>query len=79
MIYIHIEFDITVRNPAAVFVDDTPIRLTINGFAYVFQEARLSTSTSDLEHNKYVGQISTIMRVLSSRDGDLLSQFDTIY
>ena len=36
------------------------------------------TSGSDLEHNKYVGQVSTIMRVLSSKDGDLLSQFDNI-
>ena len=44
----------------------------------MFQEARLSTSTNDLEHNKYVGQISNIMRVLSSKDGDLLSQFDII-
>ena len=29
-----LEFDITVRNPAAIFVDDTPIRLTNNGFAF---------------------------------------------
>ena len=74
----YLEFDITVRNPAAVFADDAAIRLTNNAFAYVFQEARLSTSTTDLEHNKYVGQISTIMRVVSSRDGDLLSQYDNI-
>ena len=74
----YLEIDITVRNPAAVFVDDTAIRLTNNGYAYVFQEARLSTSTTDLEHNKYVDQISTIMRALSSRDGNLLSQFDNI-
>ena len=44
----------------------------------MFQEARLSTTTTDLEHNKYCGQISTIMRVVSSRDGDLLSLFDNI-
>ena len=44
----------------------------------MFQEARLGTSTTDLEHNKYCGQISTIMRLVSSRDGDLLSQFDNI-
>ena len=49
-----------------------------NAFAYVFQEARLSTSATDLEHNKYVAQISTIIKVVSSRDGDLLSQFDNI-
>ena len=73
----YLEFDITVgaENAADAFVDDSPIRLTNNGLAYAFQEARLSTSTTDLEHNKYVGQISTIMRVIYSRDGDLLSQF----
>ena len=70
-----------MRNPTPnppVFVHDSAIRLTNIAFAYVFQEARLSTSTTDLEHNKYVGQISTIMRVVSSGDGDLLSQFDNI-
>ena len=77
----YLEFDITISNPTvnpAVFDDNSPIRLTNNGFSYVFKEARLSTSTNDLEHSKYVGQISTIMRVASSRDGDLLSQFDNI-
>ena len=76
----YLEFDITVRaqNAADAFVDDSPIRTTKNGFAYVFQEARLNTSTTDLEHKKYCGQISTIMRFVSSRDGDLLSQFDNI-
>ena len=44
----------------------------------MFKEARLSTSTTDLDHNKYLGPISTIMRVVSSRDGDLLTQFDNI-
>ena len=75
------EFDITVSNPTPnppVFDDNSPKSLTNNGFSYVFKEARLSTSTNDLEHNKYVGQISTIMRLVSSRDGDLLSQFDNI-
>ena len=76
----HLEFGIIVRaqNAADAFDDDSPIRLTNNGFSYVFHEARLSTATADLEHNKYVGQISTNMRLVSSRDGDLLSQFDNI-
>ena len=75
----YLKFDITVRaqNAADAFDEDSPIRLTNNGFAFVFQEARLSTSKTDLEHNKYCGQISTIMRVVSSRDADLLS-FDNI-
>ena len=47
--------------------------------AYDFQEAILATTSgSILEHNKFVGQTSTILRVLTSRDGDLLSQFANI-
>ena len=53
--------------------------MTNNAFAYIFKEARLSTKSGcDLEHNKFVGQISTIMRALTSEDRDLLSQFDNI-
>ena len=53
--------------------------MTNNAFAYVFKEARLSTTSgSELEHNKFVGQISSIMRCLTNKDGDLLSQFDKI-
>ena len=36
------------------------------------------TGGSDIEHNKYAGQISTSMRILISEDGDLLSHFDEI-
>ena len=76
----YLEFDITVRREDnAIFTNNSRIRLTNNAFAYCFKEARLGvTSGSDLEHNKYVGQVSTIMRVLFSKDGDLLSQFDNI-
>ena len=76
----YFEFDITVRREDnANFTNNSALRLTNNAFAYCFKEARLSiTSGSDLEHNKYVGQISTIMRVLTSKDSDLLSQFDNI-
>ena len=75
----YLEYDITVQNPPAVFDNSSRVRLTNNGLAYVFQEAVLATTSgSNLEHNKLVGQTSTIMRVLSSKDGDLLSQFDNI-
>ena len=75
----YLEFDITVRREDnANFTNNSRIRLA-NKLAYCFKEARLGvTSGSDLEHNKYVGQVSTIMRVLFSKDGDLLSQFDSI-
>ena len=73
----YLEYDITIQNPVAVFDNSSRIRLTKNGLAFVFQEAVLATTSgSNLEHNKCVGQISTIMRVLTSKDGNLLSQFD---
>ena len=75
----YLEFDITVKNPAANFDDNSEIRLMNNAFACCFKEARLSTTGgSDIEHNKYVGQTSTIMKVIMNQDGDLLSQFDNI-
>ena len=37
-----------------------------------------TTGGSDVEHNNHVGQVSTIMRSLTSRDGDFLSRFDII-
>ena len=76
----YLEFDITVRREDnANFTNNSFIRLTNNAFAYYFKEARIGvTSGSDLEHNKYVGAVSTIMRVLFSKESDLLSQFDNI-
>ena len=64
----YFEFDITVRNPIASLADDAAIRLFNNGLAYVFKEARLSTTSGgDLEHNTFVGKVSPIMRVLTSK------------
>ena len=76
----YLEFDITVRiEDNAIFTNNSPIRLTNNGFAFCFEETRLSvTSGSDLEHNKYVGPTSSNMRDLTSKDGDFISQFDNI-
>ena len=50
-----------------------------NELAYVFQEGRLSTSAGrEIEHNKILGNVSTIMRLLTQEDGDLSSYFDKI-
>ena len=39
----------------------------------------MSTSIgSDIEHTKFCGQIPTIMKVISNKDDDLLSQFGSI-
>ena len=76
----YLEFHITVRkNDTTNFHIEDPIRLVNNGYAFCFKEARLSTTIgSDIEHNKFCGQVSTIMKVLSNKDDDLLSQFGNI-
>ena len=76
----HLEFNITVRkNDTTNFHNDDTIRLVNKGFAYCFKEARLTTSVgSDIQINKFCGQVSTIMRAISNKNGDLLSQFDNI-
>ena len=80
----YLQYEMTIEKDVAVtanrvLVDGDVFKLVNNAFAYCFKEARLSTTgSSDIEHNKYVGQVSTTMRALSSKDGDLLSHFDKI-
>ena len=74
----YLEFDTTVRKSDSTnFQYDDPIRLVNNAFAFCFKEARLSTTLgSDIEINRICGRVSFIMRVISKKDGDLLSHFD---
>ena len=66
-----------VRKSAGNFFDASHIRLINKSFAYCLKEGNLSTTGgSHLEHNKYVGQISTVMRFLTSQDSDLFAYFD---
>ena len=76
----YLEYNITVRKDDGTnFHNDDPIRLVNIAFAFCFKEARLSNSLgSYIEINIFCGQISTIMRAISNKDGDLLSQFDNI-
>ena len=76
----YLEFNIRVQeNDTTIFLNDDPILLVNNPFAFCFKEARLNTSIGgDIEIKKFCGQISTIMRAISNKDGDLLSQFDNI-
>ena len=76
----YLEFNITVRKSDTTnFHIEDPIRLVNNGYAFCFKEARLSTNIgSDTEHNKFCGQVCTIMKVLANKDCDLLSQFGNI-
>ena len=47
------------------------------GHPYVFQDGRLSTSAgTEIEHNKSLGNVLTIMKLLTHKDGDLSSYFD---
>ena len=77
----YLQFDITVRHQRAAdaFADDSPIRLVNNAFAHCFKEGVISTTGGmEIENKKFSGQVSTIMRSLTKKDGDLLSQFDKI-
>ena len=73
----YLEFNITVRKSDTTnFHIEDPIRLVKNGYAFCFKEARLSTTIgSDIEHNSFYGQVYTIMRVISNKDDEFLSQF----
>ena len=73
-----IEKDVTVA-ANRVLANADAIRLVKIAFAYCFKGTCFSTiGGSDIEHKKYVGQNSTIMRTLTSKDGDFLSHFDEI-
>ena len=76
----YLEFNITERkNDTTNFHRGDPIRLVNHGYAFCFKEDRLSTGIgSGIEHNKFCGQISTIMKVISNKDDDLSSQFGTM-
>ena len=76
----HLEIDILVRKADRTnFTNADEIRLVNKGLAYIFQEGRISTSAgTELEHNKNLGNVSTIMRTLTQKDGDLSSYLDKI-
>ena len=77
----YLQFDITVRPQliADAFGEDSPIRLVNNAFAHCFKQGVIDTTGGmEIENIKFLGQVSTIMKSLTSKDGDLLSQFDNI-
>ena len=75
----YFEFDITVRDPTAGFNNNAEIRLVNSGFAYCFKGATISTTGGmKTEQGKFLGQVSTIMRSLTSKNCDLLSYFEKI-
>ena len=67
------------RAEGSIFADADEFRLVNNALAYVFQEGRISTTAgTEIEHNKNLGNVSTIMRFLTQKDGGLSSCFDKI-
>ena len=53
------------------------VSLVDNAFAHPFKEStRATTRGSDIEVNKNVREFSTIMSVLTSKNGDFSSRFD---
>ena len=73
----YLQYDITVRKSDSTCFNDAPIKVVKNALAFTFKEARLSsTGGSDLEDNKFVGQISTLMRFIASKDQGLIYCFD---
>ena len=52
------------------FTNDVNIRQLNNGLACVFQEGLLSTSSAlDIKNKKYLGTLSTCVRLLTHKDG----------
>ena len=77
----YLEFDLRVRrangNPFTIVPANDTIKLVNTTFAYTFHDARISTSSGvEIEQNKFVGPISTIMRLVTQKYGDLSSYFD---
>ena len=72
-----LQFDINVRNTAGDFTNVSDIRIINIAFVFCFKQATLATTgESDLEDIRYVGQVSTIMRMITSKDSDSSSCFD---
>ena len=66
----YLEFNITVRKKDdTIFHHEDSVRLVNIGYDFCFKKARLSTTIgSDIEINKFCGQVSTIMRAISFKD-----------
>ena len=77
----YLEFDIRIRRddggPFTMAPRLDTIRLVNNAFAYTVHDDRISISTRvEIEQNKHVGPISTIIRLVTQKGGDLFTFFD---
>ena len=77
----YLRYELTIRKGFAIaririFVIGDAIRLQNNAFAYCFKATRfIKTEGSDKEHGKYFGQVSTLMRALTSKERDVICYF----
>ena len=63
--YLEVEIE-TKKADKTKFTNADEIRPANNGFAYIFPEGSLSTSSgTEIENNKYLGPVSTIMKLLT--------------
>ena len=70
----YIKFNISVRLLLAGFNIKAEIRLINIGDAFCFDQVTISTTGGmQIEYVKILGQVSTIMRSLTTNGGDLLS------
>ena len=76
----YLEFYIKIRKADNTnFADGDVIKLLNDAFAYTIHDARISSSLGvEIGQNKFVGPISTIMRLVAKKDGDLSTYFDII-
>ena len=75
-----LEFIISVRHPTAGFNKNAEIQFLNIGVAFCFDQVTISlTGGMQIEHVKMLGQVSTIVRSLTYKDGDLLSYFDKFF
>ena len=75
----YLKFDITVQDLTVGFNANAEIRLVNIAFAHCSKEGVISTTGGmEIENVNFLGQVSTNMRSLTNKDGDLLSHFDKL-
>ena len=71
-----LQYDIKVRKDDNTTFNDEAMRMVKLALASTYKEARLATTGSyDFEHNKYVGQVSLIMRLTTCKVEKLILFF----
>ena len=77
--YLHIDVEMEKDGCNSDDVLSDVIKLVNNAFARIFKEAHINTTGgTERDSNKFVHQVLTMMRVLTSKDGGLSSYLDKI-